>query len=135
LRSYLRIIRGMRRKAETLLPIEFGVLNAGLALRRAGIAEFHGYAIAREMRDLAEARRLTAHGTLYRALDRLEVRGLLSSRLEDPEVAAAENRPRRRLYSVTAAGVAAGQAARDTHPSGPLAAPAPASLPPEGAAS
>ncbi len=33
--------------------------------------------------------------------------GLLSDRWEDPATAAAEERPRRRLYSVTAQGVAA----------------------------
>ena len=44
---------------------------------------------------------------------RLETRGLLSSRWEDPAIAAAEQRPRRRLYRVTAEGEAAAQAVQD----------------------
>jgi DNA-binding PadR family transcriptional regulator len=101
----------MRRKPDSLLPIEVAILQGGLAMRAGGAAEFHGYAVAKEMREHAEARRLTAHGTLYRALERLEQRSLLESRLEDPEAASAENRPRRRLYTVTALGVAAVQSA------------------------
>ena len=94
----------MRRKPGTLVPIEVSILAAGVALALGGEPEFHGYAVARELKEREEARRLTAHGTLYRALERLEKAGLLLSRLEDPEAAAAEQRPRRRLYHVTAAG-------------------------------
>ena len=94
----------MRRKPGTLVPIEVSILTAGVALALGESPEFHGYAVARELKELEEARRLTAHGTLYRALERLEKAGLLLSRLEDPEAAAAEQRPRRRLYHVTAAG-------------------------------
>lgn len=101
----------MRRKADSLMPIELAILDAGIAFRDSGGHEFHGYAIAKEIRDHAEARRLTAHGTLYRALERLETRGLLESRMEDPELASAENRPRRRLYTVTALGIRAAQVA------------------------
>ena len=110
-RSYLPILLGMRRKAGTLLPIELSTLAAGLDLMRQGQPEFHGYAVAREMRDRDEARRLTAHGTLYRALERLESAGLLRSRLEDADIAAAETRPRRRLYALTAEGQRAASAA------------------------
>jgi len=102
----------MRRKGDSqLVPLELAILAAGIGLRRGGVEEFHGYAIARELRDGGEARRLTAHGTLYRALERLEQRGLLTSRLEAPELAEAERRPRRRLYTVTAQGVQASEAA------------------------
>jgi DNA-binding PadR family transcriptional regulator len=94
----------MRRKPGTLVPLEVSILAAGVSLALSGSPEFHGYAVARELKEREEARRLTAHGTLYRALERLEQAGLLLSRLEDPEVAAAEQRPRRRLYHVTAAG-------------------------------
>jgi len=102
----------MRRKAGVFLPLELSILGAGIDLARRGDAEFHGYAIAKDMREREEARRLTAHGTLYRALDRLEAAGLLKSRLEEAEVAAAENRPRRRLYLVTALGEQAYSASR-----------------------
>ena len=97
----------MRRKPGTLVPLEVSILSAGVSLALGGSPEFHGYAVARELKEREEARRLTAHGTLYRALERLERAGLLLSRLEDPETAAAEQRPRRRLYHVTAAGEAA----------------------------
>lgn len=94
----------MRRKPGTLVPIEVSILSAGVALNLSGQPEFHGYAVASELKEREEARRLTAHGTLYRALARLEEAGLLASRLEDPDAAAAEQRPRRRLYHVTAQG-------------------------------
>jgi DNA-binding PadR family transcriptional regulator len=101
----------MRRKAGTLLPIEIALLQAALALLRGGAPKFHGYLIAKEIREQEAARRLTAHGTLYRALERLEKAGLLASRWEDPSLAASEDRPRRRLYHITAEGEAALQQA------------------------
>jgi DNA-binding PadR family transcriptional regulator len=94
----------MRRKRGALIPIEAAVLQAGVDLGRRGEPEFHGFFLAKELRDRDGARRLTAHGTLYKALDRLERAGFVQSRWEDPEVAAAEGRPRRRLYRVTGLG-------------------------------
>jgi DNA-binding PadR family transcriptional regulator len=67
----------------------------------------HGFLIARDVKERQAARLLTAHGTLYKALDRMQKAGLLESEWEDPLLAAAEGRPRRRLYRVTAAGEAA----------------------------
>ncbi|MDQ4042419.1 MAG: PadR family transcriptional regulator, partial [Actinomycetota bacterium] len=95
---------GMRRKSGTLIPIEERILAAGLSLRHRGEPHFHGFLIAKEVKEGTGARRLTAQGTLYKALHRLEKAGLLRSRWEDPEVAARERRPRRRLYEVTAQG-------------------------------
>jgi DNA-binding PadR family transcriptional regulator len=97
----------MRRKAGSLIPIEVSILEAGIDLRVRGRPSFHGFLIAKEIGDRQDARLLTAHGTLYRALDRLERAGFLESDWEDPLVAATESRPRRRLYWVTAAGEAA----------------------------
>jgi PadR family transcriptional regulator, regulatory protein PadR len=94
----------MRRKPGTLLPIEVSILEAALDLRAAGEPEFHGFYIAGRIRERAQARRLTSHGTLYKALERMERAGLLASRWEEPEAAATERRPRRRLYAVTGAG-------------------------------
>ena len=94
----------MRRKPGSLLPLEQAVCVSAAALRRRGHTEFHGYELARQLADDAERRLLTAYGTLYRALARLEGMGLLESRREDPEIAARENRPGRRLYTLTAAG-------------------------------
>ena len=102
----------MRRKAGALLPIEIGILEAGIRLRMDGVAHFYGFLIAREIKERQDARLLTAHGTLYKALDRLQRLGLLESEWEDPLVAAQANRPRRRLYWVTAAGEAALASAR-----------------------
>ncbi|HEX2028945.1 MAG TPA: PadR family transcriptional regulator [Nitriliruptorales bacterium] len=94
----------MRRKPGQLLPLELDILDAALDLRRRGEGEFHGFAIAQRIRDRHGARQLTAHGTLYKALGRLEERGLVVSRWEDPQVALDEGRPVRRLYTVTGAG-------------------------------
>src|SRR5207253_4892890 len=102
---YLPIIaRSMRRRPDTLLPIEVSILAAGVDLRRDAATTFYGFSIAKEIREHEGARRLTAHGTLYKALDRMERAGLLASCWEDPLVAARERRPRRRLYEVTSAG-------------------------------
>jgi len=62
----------MRRKPGTLIPFEVSILGAGLNLSHQGQNEFHGYAIAKEIRDREQARKLAGQGTLYRALDRLE---------------------------------------------------------------
>jgi PadR family transcriptional regulator PadR len=97
----------MRRKPGSIVPTEHAVLEAGLHLHAAGTAEFHGYMLAKQMRDDDAARRLIAHGTLYKALERLAGMGLLESRWEDPAIAAEESRPRRRFYRVTGAGVKA----------------------------
>jgi DNA-binding PadR family transcriptional regulator len=102
----------VRRKPGELLPLEFDICRSAATLSRRGFEEFHGYQIAKHLGDEQASRALTAYGTLYRALSRLEAMGLLESRWEDPEVPAAENRPGRRLYRLTAAGEAATEAAR-----------------------
>src|SRR3989304_9473333 len=94
----------MRRRPGALLPIELSILEAGIELRLRGAGYFHGFLIAKEIKEREGARLLTAHGTLYKALDRMEKAGLLQSRWEDPGIAALEDRPRRRMYVVTAAG-------------------------------
>jgi len=96
-----------RRKPGTLLPLEAEIVTAALSLLRAGEPAFHGFGLAQTLREQAGSRALTAHGTLYKALGRLEELGLLRSRWE--EAAAAEGRPRRRLYELTEDGVAAAQ--------------------------
>jgi PadR family transcriptional regulator PadR len=92
----------MRRKSGTLLPLETEILEAALTMLRSGQTTFHGFGLAQTMREQSRSRSLTAHGTLYKALSRLEEFGLLSSRWED--AAAVEGRPRRRLYELTAEG-------------------------------
>ena len=79
----------MRRKPGALIPIEVSILDAGLDLERRGIEDFHGYLLAAKIADREGARRLLAHGSLYRALGRMERDGLLDSRWEDADLAAA----------------------------------------------
>ena len=110
-RKIYAYVLGVRRKPGALLPLEVTILETAIDLRRRGEEEFHGFAVAKQIAERAEARTLTAHGTLYKALERMQRAGLLESRWEDPEVAAAESRPRRRLYHVTGLGVQAVSAA------------------------
>lgn len=97
----------MRRKPGTILPLEASVLSVAVELKRSGSGSFHGFEMAKHLQHLNEDRRLTAHGTLYKALSRMEKAGLLESEWEDPQRAADEGRPRRRLYQITGAGAAA----------------------------
>lgn len=91
-----------RRKPGTLLPLETEILEVALSMLRSGQATFYGFGLAQTMREQSGSRSLTAHGTLYKALSRLEEFGLLTSRWED--AATAEGRPRRRLYELTRQG-------------------------------
>jgi len=93
-----------RRKPGTLLPIEVDILEAGLSGQREGQDEFHGFELARSIAGDGAGRKLTSHGTLYKALGRLEDAGLLASQWEDVELAHQDGRPRRRLYTVTGLG-------------------------------
>jgi PadR family transcriptional regulator len=97
-----------RRKDGTLLPLENEILHMALAAFADGDACFYGFALAQAMRDDAAARPLVSHGTLYKALGRLEEFGLLTSRWEDVEQG---ERPRRRLYQLTPRGFEAARAA------------------------
>lgn len=93
----------MRRKAGILIPIEAEILEAALRLRRTGEERFHGFLIAKQIAQGDDTAGLTSHGTLYKALGRLESAGLLTSDWEAPELASAAGRPRRRLYEITGA--------------------------------
>jgi len=109
-----------RRKPGTLLPLETEILEAALLMRRRGHATFHGFGLAQTMREQSSSRSLTAHGTLYKALSRLEEFGLLTSRWENA-AAAAEGRPRRRLYELTGKGAGVAERARAGQAVAPLA--------------
>jgi PadR family transcriptional regulator, regulatory protein PadR len=104
----------VRRKLGTLVPLEQAICVSAALLRRRGVVEFHGYELAKQVAHDADGRLLTAYGTLYRALGRLEQMGLVRSRREDPAIAARENRPGRRLYTLTAAGETAAREASST---------------------
>jgi DNA-binding PadR family transcriptional regulator len=114
------------RKPGTLLPLEVEILTTALSMHRAGQPTFHGFGLAQAMREQRQSRSLTAHGTLYKALSRLEELGLLASRWED--AAAAQGRPRRRLYELTGRGVHVADQARADQAAGraPRLAPGPA---------
>ena len=94
----------VRRKPGALVPLEYAICETAAGLHHSGVEEFHGYELAKRLGDVADKRLLTAYGTLYRALGRLEQMGLLKSRWEDPDIPARENRPGRRLYRLTATG-------------------------------
>jgi PadR family transcriptional regulator PadR len=117
---YLPILSSVpRRKPGTLLPLETEILEVALSMKRSGHANFHGFGLARTMREQSGSRSLTAHGTLYKALSRLEEFGLLTSRWED--AAAVDGRPRRRLYELTGQGAhVAGKAVADRAAGRPL---------------
>ena len=84
------------------MPLEAEILEVAASMVRSGQPTFHGFGLAQAMRERKGSRSLTAHGTLYKALGRLEEFGLLTSRWEDG--GAVEGRPRRRLYELTGQG-------------------------------
>lgn len=90
------------RKPGTLLPLEGDILSV---IASHGPRGAHGFAVAKDLAGEG-AKALVSHGTLYKALDRLLRRGLLTAEWEDPAAAEAAGRPRRKIYWITAAGVA-----------------------------
>ncbi len=94
----------MRRKPGAILPLETSILETAVGLSKVGVEQFHGFQLAKQLRGDEGRRTLTAHGTLYKALTRMEKAGLLESVWEDPDTAVSEGRPRRRLYSITSKG-------------------------------
>lgn len=78
----------MRRRAGGLVRLEAEILTAAPALRRAGEERFHGFRPAKVIAEGDGARTLTAHGTLDKALARLEAAGLLAGAWEEPDAAA-----------------------------------------------
>ena len=111
----------MKRKAGALVGLEIDVIAGALALAARGHSEFYGFLLAREMKTRAGARFRAAYGTLYKTLDRMQRNGLLTSRWEDPTIAEAESRPRRRLYVLTAEGERAYRSAIQPQPAARLA--------------
>ena len=95
------------RTARRLGNLEIEILQAGLDASLGGRARFHGFQISKTIAGGKRRAGLLGHGTLYKALARLESAGYVTSEWEDPSDAAAERRPRRRLYRVTDRGAAA----------------------------
>lgn len=95
----------MRRRKGALLPLEVDILVTAAEAATEGDGWIHGFRLAKAM--AGDGGRLTAHGTLYKALARMAAAGLLDDRWEEPDTALAEGRPRRRLYQINGSGLAA----------------------------
>jgi len=89
-----------RRRPGALLELEEQIIEIAIRRENEARPEFYGFALAEELGSAEHRQRLLGHGTLYKALSRLEVSGLLESRWEDVDTSE-EGRPRRRLYRVT----------------------------------
>ncbi len=70
-----------------------------LILRTLALGPLHGYGIARAIRQTTDAAIQVEAGSLYPALQRLELQGLLSAKWE-----VSERNHRTRIYRLTAAG-------------------------------
>ena len=55
----------MRRKPNALLSLEVSILSAAMELECNGTDEFHGYGLAKHIRQDQGGWLLTAYGTLY----------------------------------------------------------------------
>ena len=89
------------RRPGTLLPLERRVLEIAVGCAPEGV---YGFSLAHDLAAQDGSTRLVAHGTLYKALDRMRRAGLLTAEWEDAETASLDGRPRRRIYQVTAEG-------------------------------
>lgn len=95
-----------------LLPLELRILAIIEEMGTEG-SDAYGFSVATAL-SAQGGKKLTAHGTLYKALARMTEAGLLESHWESPEIAESQGRPRRRLYSITNNGKAALAAASRT---------------------
>jgi len=95
-----------RRKQDALIPFEITLLGAALDANTPAHHGLYGYQLAKDAVD-NRGLLLVGHGTVYKALGRLESMGLLDGRWEDAADAERERRPRRRLYRITSPGESA----------------------------
>src|SRR5918997_185305 len=93
----------MQRKKTVLLATEYALLATAAELAIRGVAEFHGFQLAKAKSE-AEGAPVLSQGGLYKALDRLYKAGYFGSRWEDQATAIKEGRPPRRLYWLAAEG-------------------------------
>lgn len=106
----------MRRKPGTLIPLEVDILKVAGSRAATDQPDLHGFELAKLIAEKERSGKLLAHGTLYKALNRLAESGMLTSDWEDPAIALSEGRPRRRLYQITIRGEQAIAAAALSHP-------------------
>ena len=98
------IIVYMRRKPGTLVPLEVKILHIAVSRAATDRAQFHGFELAKLIAEGERSSKLLAHGTLYKALNRLAESGMLTAEWEDAGIALGDGRPRRRLYRITIGG-------------------------------
>lgn len=89
-----------RRRQDELVSNEQRVLLAAMDLLTQNEEEFHGYLVAKKLREDSSIRTVAA-STVYRCMARLEERGLLVSRHSAPDGQGAG----RRTYQLTGAGI------------------------------
>ena len=94
----------MRRKPGTLVPLEVEILQLAVSRAATNRPEFHGFELAKLIAENERSGTLLAHGTLYKALNRLADSGMLTADWEDADTALSDGRPRRRLYRITVRG-------------------------------
>ena len=94
----------MRRKPGTLVPLEAAILTVAVSRAGSDQPDLYAFELAKLIAEHERAGKLVAHGTLYKALNRLAESGMLRSDWEDPAVALSHGRPRRRLYRITTRG-------------------------------
>jgi len=58
----------MKRKPGDLVPAERAILEVAMELQSQGLAEFHGYQVAKLIDSRREKPYLTGYGTLYRGI-------------------------------------------------------------------
>ena len=94
----------MRRKPGHLVPLEIAICEAAADLSERGQDAFHGYELAKKLRRIGDARLLTAF-TAHCTARLADSRKWGSSRADGKtrQIPARENRPGRRLYTLTAA--------------------------------
>lgn len=92
----------MKRKPGDLVPTERTILEIAFELRRQGATEFYGYQIAKAIEASGKKRYMSGYGILYRALERLEKQGFLTSCWEKTDSCDNQKPPRRRSYKLTA---------------------------------
>ena len=96
-----------KRVPNTLFPIEKSILVVMVDRELQMRPGIHGYDLAKELAQRENRSRLAGHGTIYRALSRLDEAGLITGVWEAVDPEAKPGRPRRRLYRVTTAGAQA----------------------------
>lgn len=106
----------MRRKGNGLVPNEKLLLTTALTLTQNGQDQFHGYALRDLWHSDGTEPATMNYATLYRCLDRLQERGLLSA---EYDVETKNGGPPRKMFTLTGVGLdAATQLAAGEEPNG-----------------